>query len=100
MGRCDRLNLHRSDWRGVQCTDLTSQTAERQAVATVRRQAELDGNIVQLEVSANILANRCIGGELHQAGVVVADFQLFRRTKHAVGLNAAQLGLLDLEVAR
>ncbi|MNO98386.1 hypothetical protein D3C76_901310 [compost metagenome] len=85
---------------GVKRADFARQAAERQAIATVRRQAELDGDIVQLQVSANVLPHRSVRSEFHQAGVVVADLQLFRRAEHAVGFDAAQLGLLDLEVAR
>ncbi|MNZ51454.1 hypothetical protein D3C78_692690 [compost metagenome] len=82
----------------VQGTNFTGQTDNRQAVAAVGGQVDLDAGIVEVEVAANVLAHRRIGGQLEQAVVLFADLQFGGRAEHAERLDAAQLGLLDLEV--
>ena len=96
----DRRDGHRGDRRAVDGTDFAGQAGQRQAVASVGGQADLDAGIVQAQVGTDVLADRGISRQLHQAAVVVADLQLGGRAEHALGLHAAQLGLLDLEVAR
>ncbi|MNQ59612.1 hypothetical protein D3C85_738660 [compost metagenome] len=91
---------HRTDHRsGVQGTHFTGQTGQGQAVTTVRGQIDLDAGVFQVQVNAEILAHRRIGRQLHQAVITFTDLQLGLRAQHAVGLDATQLGLLDLEVA-
>ncbi|KPW89077.1 Uncharacterized protein ALO79_06617 [Pseudomonas syringae pv. castaneae] len=96
----DSSDLRTGDVSGVQRTDFTRQTGHRQAVATVRGQVDLDAGVVQVQVDANVLTDRRIGGQLHQAIIALAGLQLGSRTQHAVGLDATQLGFLDLEIAR
>ncbi|CAI8840095.1 hypothetical protein EMIT043CA1_230055 [Pseudomonas brassicacearum] len=85
---------------GIQRADFTGQAGQGQAIATVRRQVDLDARIVQAQVFTDVLANRRIRREFHQAIVAFANLQLGLGAQHAVGLDAAQLGFLDLEVAR
>ena len=87
------------DRSGIQRADFTGQTGQGQAVATVRGQVDLDAGIVQAQVDTNVFADRRIGRQLHQAVIAFTDLQLGLRAEHAVGLDAPQLGLLDLEVA-
>ncbi len=95
----DSSDLRTGDFSGVQRTDFTRQTGHRQAVATVRGQVDLDAGIVQAQIDTNVLANRRISSQFHQAVIALAGLQLGSRTQHAVGLDAAQLGFLDLEIA-
>ncbi len=99
--RSNGADHYRLDLGAVQRADFAGQAGEGQAVATVRGQADLDGGVIQLPGSRGYPgADRRIRRQLHQAGVLFADLQLLGRAEHAVGLDAAQLGLLDLEVAR
>ena len=98
--RCNRSD-HRTGYRhGVQRADFTGQTGQGQAVATVRGQVDLDAGVFQIQIHTEIFAHRRIGRQLHQTVVALTDLQLCLRAQHAVRLNATQLGLLDLEVAR
>ena len=92
---------YRAGHRGVvQGADVTRQAGDGQAVTAVRRKADFDAGVVQAQVGTNVLAYRGIGCQFQQAVVFFADFQLGSRAQHAEGLDATQLGLLDLEVAR
>ena len=93
------LDLQRLDRGVVQGTHFPRQTGDGQTVAAVRGQVDVDDGVVQLQVAADALAHRRAGRQLQQAAVVVADLQFAGRAEHAVGFHAAQLGLLDGEVA-
>ncbi|RMO19822.1 hypothetical protein ALQ47_05273 [Pseudomonas cichorii] len=95
-----RRHVRTSDLGRIKRADFTSQTGNRQAVATVRCQVDFDAGIVQLQVNTNVLTHWRIGRQLHQAIVTLAQLKFGSGTQHAVGLDTAQLGLLDLEVAR
>ena len=111
--RCQHFNrthflVYRSNWRNhrashlgvIQSAHFTRQTCQRQAVATVRREVDFDAGVFKTQVHTNVFAHRRISRQLHQAVIALAHLQLCLRAQHAVGLNATQLGLLDLEVAR
>ena len=98
VGRGDRMDCHLRNVSAIDGTDFTSQPRQRQAIATVGRQADLDGRVIQLQIITKIPTDRRICRQLHQTTVVVAHLQLGLRAQHAVGFDAAQLGLLDLEV--
>jgi len=89
-----------SDRSVVQRTHFTSQTGQGQAVATVRSQIDFDAGVFQIQINTEIFAHRCIGRQLHQTVITFTDLQLGLRAQHAVGLDATQLGFLDLEIAR
>ncbi len=71
-------NFRIADRHVVKRTHFARQTGQRQAIATVGGQIHLDGNIIQIQVFTHTLAQRCIRRQLHDAAVVVADFQLVR----------------------
>ena len=98
--RGDRIHRHRRQRYVVDGADFAGQAGERQAVTAVRGQADLDGVVVQLQVGADVLADRRVSRQLEQTGVLFADLQFLGRAEHAEGLDATQLGFLDLEVAR
>lgn len=100
MGRSNGRHSRAGNGRVIQGADFTGQASQGQAVATVRGQVDLDAGVVQIQVLTDVLANRCIGSQLQQTVVFFTDLQLGSRAQHAVGLNATQLGFLDLEVAR
>ena len=91
---------YRAGDRGVvQGADVAGEAGDGQAVAAVGGEADFDAGVVQAQVLANVFTNRGVGSQFQQAVVLFADLQLGSRAQHAEGLDAAQLGLLDLEVA-
>ncbi len=108
-GHVDRAHFVMGGWHGrhyragdrdvVQGADVARQAGQGQAVTAVRGEADLDAGVVQVQILANVFTHRGIGCQFQQAVVLFADLQLGRRAQHAEGLDAAQLGLLDLEVA-
>ncbi|MNJ39924.1 hypothetical protein D3C77_348060 [compost metagenome] len=66
-------NLRTSDPLCVQGANFTGKASQRQAVATVRGQVDLDAGVVQVQVYANVFANRSVGSQLQQAVVLFAD---------------------------
>ena len=89
-----------SDRRVVQRTHFTGQASQGQAVAAVGGQVDLDAGVFQLQVNTDVLTHWCVGRQFHQAVIALTYLQLGLGAQHAVGFNATQLGLLDLEVAR
>ena len=63
----------------------------------VGRELEREQCVVQVQVLADVLAERCIGWQLEQTAVVVGELELLGRAQHAVAFHAAQLANLDLE---
>ncbi len=70
---------------------------KRQAVSTVGRELEGQQVIVEIEVVANALPHRRIGRQFQQAGGFRSDAEFLGGTQHAEALDAAHLGLLDLD---
>ena len=73
---------------------------DAQAVGAVRRDADLDGVVVQFQVVTDVGADRRIQRQLDDAVMIVGNAQLGERAQHAFRRLAAQLGGLDFEVAR
>ena len=68
------------------------------AVHAVRRQADFEERVfLQLQLRAGRRADDGTGIEHHDARVVISDAELVFRADHAVALDAADLGFLDLE---
>ncbi|CRM92056.1 hypothetical protein [Pseudomonas sp. 22 E 5] len=92
---------HRTGHRSVvQRAHFTGKASQRQAIAAVRGQVDLDAGIFQFQVNADVLAHRRVARQFHQAIIPFAYLQLRLGAQHAVGFDATQLSLLDLEVAR
>ncbi len=70
---CHRRTTYRS---GIKRAHLSRQTSKRQTITTVRCQIHFDTGIVQAQINAQVLANGCIGGQLHQAAALGTDLQL------------------------
>jgi len=71
-----------------------------QAVGAVRRDLEVEHRVAHLHIVGEGHANGSILRQNHDAVVVAADAELARRTVHAHARDAAQLRLLDGEIAR
>ena len=78
---------------------LARKARDGEAVGAVRRDFQVEHRVGHVEVLGDGLAHRRVVGEDPDAVVVLADAQLALRTAHAAARDAAQLRLLDLEVA-
>ena len=94
--RRHRGDGRRRDWNTVQEAHFAGETADAQAVATVRGQVEVDGHVVQLHRFAQVLAQREGARQFQQPAGVVAQAQLGFAAKHPRGRHAAQRRLVDL----
>ena len=56
---------------------------------------ECEQGVVKQQVLPDILTDGCIGRQLKQAAVVVRQFELAGRAKHALAFHTAQLADLD-----
>ncbi len=97
------------DGRGLVLYDFERQVEVRGEIAgdaddphrigPVRRDREVEHDVVEAEHLAHVGPERCVGGQLEDAGVVVAEAELARRAQHALRHHAADLAPLDREVA-
>ena len=69
----------------------------RQAVRLVRRQLDFEDGVVEVERLADVLANRRIFRQDHQAAMIFRKLQFACRAQHALAFHAAQLRELDRE---
>ncbi len=79
--------------------DVVGDAAQAEAVGAVRGQLDLDAGVRQAQVLDQSLADRCVIRQFQQAGSIVVQAQLLGRAQHAIGLDTAQLGRLDLQLA-
>ena len=63
----------------------------------IRRELQGHQGVVEVEVLADVLTQRCIGWQLEQATVVVGNFEFFGRAQHALTFDATQLAHFDYE---
>ena len=75
--------------------DFTRNAVDAQGMRQVWRELEGKQRVVQVQVLADVLAQRCVQRQLEQAAVVVRQPQFARRAQHAVAFHAAQLAHLD-----
>ncbi len=81
--------------------DLARDAEQRQAIGAVGRELEREQRVVEIERVAQIGAGvERSARAAKQARRVVGDAELLRRAEHAVGLDAAHVGLLDRRVRR
>ena len=78
---------------------LAREPHNREAVGAVRRDLQVEHRVGQLQVVGDGCAHRGVVGEDPDTLMVRAEPQLTPRAAHAGARNAAQLRLLDLEVA-
>ena len=78
---------------------LARKALHGQAVGTVRRDLEVEHRVREALPLGELGPERRVFGQHHDARVVAANAQLACRADHAVALDAAKLGFLDLDVA-
>ena len=104
---CGLIVFHQLDTSGyigngyaVHGADLTGHTLHGEAVGTVGGDFQVEDTVGQAPVLGEVHAHGRIFGQDHQAvDAVVAQAQFLGRAVHTQGNLAAQLALLDLEVA-
>ena len=80
--------------------EIAGDSRNGERVAAVRRELDLDLGVVEPGVLADVRADRRVFRKNPDAVVLFADAEFAGGAEHAHGHDAAQLGLLDLEVAR
>ncbi len=99
-GRRNRTHLRRAKGGARDGRHFARDALEAQAVCPVRRQLDGEQRVVEPEVLANVGTDRRILGQRIKTAMVLGQAQLARRAQHPEGLDTAQLGCLDGEVAR
>ncbi len=84
----------------VQDRHVAGNTDDAQAVGTVRGDADFDGVVIELQVVAQVGANRGVRWQLNDAGVIVGNTQLGEGAQHAFRRLAAQFRRFNFEIAR
>ena len=79
--------------------ELARDAAHRHGVAAVGRHRDLEHLVAQVRVGHKIRAQRRVGRQHQDAGVVVADGQLAGRADHPLGNVTVGLARADLETA-
>ena len=79
--------------------ELARDAAHRHGVAAVGRHRDLEHLVAQVRVGHEIRAQRRVGGQHQDAGVIVADGQFAGRADHSLGNVAVGLARADLEPA-
>ena len=86
--RCDRFDHQRRERHRIratdQRTDITRHTAHRQTVRTIWREFNRVHRVVQTQILADVLTDRCICWQLVQTTRIGIDAQLFRRAQHSL----------------
>ena len=90
-GRCRRGQV-------VQNAHLPRQAAQPQAVAAVRRQVQIDGDIVQAQGRDQVGADLAVVFQLHNGVRLRAQIEFGGAAQHACRLDPAQFRLGDLQV--
>nr|AMK07513.1 hypothetical protein [Klebsiella sp. T5-5] len=96
---------NRSDFRSIQRSfvehgHIASNTNNTQAVGTVRRDADFDGVIVQLQVFTDVGTQRRISRQFDNAAMIVGNTQLGERTQHTFRRLAAQFRRFNFKITR
>jgi hypothetical protein len=86
--------------RPVRAGELAGKPAYGHGVAAIGRDRDLEHLVAQPRVLHEVGAERGVGGQHQDAGVVVADGQLLHRADHPLGNAAVGLARADLEPAR
>ncbi len=95
----DRRGIERHHFTGARGGHVEGDAAHAEAVGAVGGELDLDAGVGQAQVLHQRLADRGVIGQLEQARGVAVQAQFLGRAQHAVGIHAAQLGRLDVEVA-
>jgi hypothetical protein len=92
-----RTGLRRMQLGAGQRGDVVGHAEDRQRIATVRVEIQLEDDVVQLQPVRQVGAQRCIAAEHPDAAVVVANAKLAGAGQHAVGLHSHEALAPDLD---
>ena len=93
--RFDRVGLELAE---AGSGEVAGDAAHAEAVWPVWRDGDLDHRVVEPESLRRGGADLCVGGKLDDAGMLVGKLKLSLRQKHAVRLDAPDLGLGEREI--
>ena len=96
--RRDRLHLRHVQRQTVEHGNITGDTDQTQTVGAVRRDADFDSVVVQLQISTDIGANGRVRRQFDDAVVIVGNTQLRERAEHPFRGLATQFGRFDFEI--
>ncbi len=92
----DRRDPRRAQRRARECGELARDPDHRETVRAVRRDLDLEHDVVEAEPAHEVGAERRVGAEREDAGVVLlAQSQLALGAQHALGRHAADLRRAD-----
>ena len=94
----DRLHRIRLQLAEAGSGKVAGDAAHAEAVWPVWRDGDLDHRVVETESLRRGAADLGVGGKLDDAGMLVGKLKLSLRQKHAVRLNAPDLGLGEREI--
>ena len=97
-GALDRRLLERLQRAEAGGRQVARDAVHAEAVGAVRRQLDLEHRVVIAHVGGEALAHRRIGREVDDAVMVLAQAHLAHRAQHAVGVDAADHALLEVEL--
>ena len=74
---------------GEQCGDLAREAQNRQAIAAIRRDFDVEHGFVEVQIRGHVAAERCVGAERKNSRVILRQTELALRTEHAFRADAA-----------
>src|SRR5450756_2628685 len=86
-----------SDVYKRQGSDFAGDAVNTEAMRQIGRELEGKQRIVQLQMLANVLAQRRISSQFEQTAMVFRQLELTRGAQHALAFHATQLAHLDQE---
>ena len=72
-----------------QCSHFTGESENRQAVAAIRRDFDVEHGFVEVQIRGHVAAERRVGAERENSRVILRQPELALRAKHALRLHAA-----------
>ncbi|MNH08582.1 hypothetical protein D3C81_1054180 [compost metagenome] len=99
-GGSNRAHVRFGQGNLVQHPNVTRHANNAQAIGAVRRYADFDRVVIQLQIFTDIGANRCVFRQLNDTVVIVSNTQLGERAQHPFRRLTAQFGGFDFEIAR
>jgi hypothetical protein len=69
-------------------------------IAAVRRHVQFEDGVIEVQVLAQALAERCILGQFNDSGIQLAQTELLPRAQHAARFDATQFRGTDFHSAR
>ena len=90
-----RAQSRRAQSSAEQCGDLAREAENRQAISPIRRDFDVEHDVVEVQIRGHFAAERCVGAERENPRVILRQAELALRTEHALRLHAANYGCLQ-----